>query len=71
MPEIFLQARSGAGYRPLFDRVAPGTFEQAVADAGTSFELEVPAVSGDRVPHLPRFLSPVENVGFSLKGPGL
>lgn len=40
----FLQARFGAGYRPLLDRVAPGTFEQAVADAGTSFELEVPAL---------------------------
>lgn len=37
-------ARFGAGYRPLLDRVAPGTFEQAVADAGISFELEVPAL---------------------------
>ncbi|WP_292518396.1 hypothetical protein [Methanoculleus sp.] len=44
MPEMFLQARFGAGYRPLLDRVAPGTFGQAVVDPGTSFELEVPAL---------------------------
>jgi len=31
MADVFLQARSGAGYRPLLDRAAPGTFEQAVA----------------------------------------
>ncbi|HOI58316.1 MULTISPECIES: alpha/beta hydrolase [unclassified Methanoculleus] len=40
----FLQARFGAGYRASLDRMVPGVFEQAVADAGTSFELEVPAL---------------------------
>jgi len=40
----FLQARFGAGYRALLDRVVPGAFERAVADAGTSFEQEVPAL---------------------------
>jgi len=40
----FLQARFGTGYRALLDRMVPGVFEQAVADAGTSFELEVPAL---------------------------
>ncbi|NLN09309.1 MAG: hypothetical protein GX186_06880 [Methanoculleus thermophilus] len=42
MPDTF--ARFGAGYRPLLDRVAPGMFEQAIIDAGTSFELEVQAL---------------------------
>jgi pimeloyl-ACP methyl ester carboxylesterase len=40
----FLQARFGAGYRALLDRMVPGAFEQAVADAGTSFDREVPAL---------------------------
>jgi pimeloyl-ACP methyl ester carboxylesterase len=39
----FLQARC-PGYRPLLDRVLPGAFEQAVADAGTSFEQELPGL---------------------------
>lgn len=38
----FLRARFGAGYRSPLDRVLPGAFSQAVADAGTSFELELP-----------------------------
>ena len=37
----FLQAR-WPGYRAALDRVLPGAFAQAVADAGTSFEREVP-----------------------------
>ena len=40
----FLQARFGAGYRALLDRMVPGAFEQAVADAGTSFDREIPAL---------------------------
>ncbi|WP_250986150.1 alpha/beta fold hydrolase [Methanoculleus oceani] len=40
----FLQARFGAGYRASLDRMVPGAFEQAVADAGTSFDQEVPAL---------------------------
>lgn len=40
----FLRARFGAGYREPLDDVLPGAFEQAVADAGTSFELELSAL---------------------------
>lgn len=40
----FLQLRFGAGYRPSLDRILPGAFEQAVADAGTTFELELSAL---------------------------
>lgn len=39
----FLEARS-PGYRPVLDRVLPGAFAQAVADAGTSFESELPGL---------------------------
>jgi 3-oxoadipate enol-lactonase len=37
----FLEAR-WPGYRPVLDRLLPGAFDQAVADAGTWFEQEVP-----------------------------
>ena len=37
-----LRARMGAGYRALLDRVLPGSFEQAVVDAATSFERDLP-----------------------------
>ncbi|MDG6256775.1 MAG: alpha/beta hydrolase [Methanomicrobiaceae archaeon] len=40
----FLQARFGEGYRAPLDRMVPGAFEQAVADAATSFDREVPAL---------------------------
>jgi pimeloyl-ACP methyl ester carboxylesterase len=39
----FLQAR-WPGYRDKLDHALPGAFAQAVADAGTFFELEVPAL---------------------------
>ncbi len=38
----FLQARS-PGYRERLDQLVPGGCEQAVADAGTWFESELPA----------------------------
>lgn len=40
----FLRARFGAGYRAYLDRVLPGAFGQAVADAGTTFNLELSAL---------------------------
>ena len=40
----FLQARLGTGYRPGLDRVLPGALAQAVADAGTAFEHEMPGL---------------------------
>lgn len=40
----FLRPRFGAGYRATLDQVLPGAFGQAVADAGTWFELEAPAL---------------------------
>lgn len=40
----FLQPRFGTGYRATLDQVLPGAFEQAVADAGTWFETEAPAL---------------------------
>jgi pimeloyl-ACP methyl ester carboxylesterase len=43
--DAFLLARFGAGYRPVLDRAAPGAFAQAVADAGTTFEVELPALA--------------------------
>jgi pimeloyl-ACP methyl ester carboxylesterase len=39
----FLQARS-PGFRPRLDRLLPGAFVQAVADAGAAFELEAPGL---------------------------
>jgi pimeloyl-ACP methyl ester carboxylesterase len=43
----FLQARC-PGYRATLDRVLPGAFAQAVADAGTWFERELPGQLGWR-----------------------
>lgn len=43
----FLQAR-WPGYRADLERALPGAFAQAVADAGTSFEGELPALLGWR-----------------------
>lgn len=40
----FLKQRFGADYRPHLDRVLPGSFTQAVADAATWFEQEVPGL---------------------------
>ena len=40
----FLQAHFGTGYHASLDRMVPGAFEQAVADAGTSFDREIPAL---------------------------
>ncbi len=40
----FLRQRFGAAYRPHLDRVLPGSFEQAVADAPTWFEQEIPGL---------------------------
>jgi pimeloyl-ACP methyl ester carboxylesterase len=57
----FLAARSRPGYRELLERVLPGAFEQAVADARTSFESELPAVRGWRfgAPEARRIAVPV------------
>lgn len=41
----FLQARFGAGYRSFLDRVLPGAFAQALADAGTTFDVDLPALA--------------------------
>jgi pimeloyl-ACP methyl ester carboxylesterase len=40
----FLKQRFGADYRPHLDRALPGSFGQAVADAPTWFEQEVPGL---------------------------
>jgi pimeloyl-ACP methyl ester carboxylesterase len=41
----FLRIRFGSAYRSAFlDRVLPGAFAQATADAGTAFEVDMPAV---------------------------
>jgi len=40
----FLQVRFGAGYRAALEQVLPGAFAQAVADAATSFDLELPGL---------------------------
>lgn len=42
----FLQAHFGAEYRDSIERVLPGSFAQAVADAATSFELDMPGLLG-------------------------
>lgn len=42
--DIFLQGTCGPGYRGVLDQVVPGAFEQAVADADTFFEQELPAL---------------------------
>jgi pimeloyl-ACP methyl ester carboxylesterase len=38
----FLQVRFGAGYRAALEQVLPGALAQAVADAATPFECEIP-----------------------------
>ena len=40
----FLQTVVGPEYRSVLDRVLPGAFEQAVADADTFFQIELPAL---------------------------
>jgi pimeloyl-ACP methyl ester carboxylesterase len=40
----FLQARFGPGYRLSLDRVLPRAFAEAVIDAGTAFEQEMPGL---------------------------
>jgi pimeloyl-ACP methyl ester carboxylesterase len=40
----FLKARFGAGYRAALDQVLPQAFTQAVADAATWFEMEIPGL---------------------------
>jgi pimeloyl-ACP methyl ester carboxylesterase len=40
----FLAAMGGAGYREPLDRLLPGAFEQAVADSGALFTVELPAL---------------------------
>ena len=40
----FLQARSGEDYRSYLDQKIPGAFKQAVADAATPFEMELPGL---------------------------
>jgi pimeloyl-ACP methyl ester carboxylesterase len=40
----FLRPRFGPGYRSSLDQAVPGAFHQAVADAGTWFEREIPGL---------------------------
>lgn len=40
----FLAMRFGAGYRSHLDQILPGWFDQALVDARTSFEVELPAL---------------------------
>jgi pimeloyl-ACP methyl ester carboxylesterase len=42
--DLFLQAVVGPEYRGVLDRVLPGAFAQAVADADTFFRVEFPAL---------------------------
>jgi pimeloyl-ACP methyl ester carboxylesterase len=42
--DTFLQGVCGPGYRTLLDRVLPGAFDNAVADANTFFDQEQPAI---------------------------
>lgn len=42
--DTFLRGTCGPGYRAVLDRVIPGAFAQAVADADTFFEQELPAL---------------------------
>jgi pimeloyl-ACP methyl ester carboxylesterase len=42
--DIFLQGVCGPGYRAILDRQLPGAFDQYVADAGTFFGQELPAL---------------------------
>ena len=42
--DIWMGGVCGPGYRAVFEAVLPGALERAVADAGTFFEQELPAV---------------------------
>lgn len=42
--DVWLRGVAGPGYRATLDRVLPGAFDRAVADAGTFFGQELPAV---------------------------
>jgi pimeloyl-ACP methyl ester carboxylesterase len=42
--DAFLEMVCGAGYRAVLDRVVPGGFTQAMADADTFFRIEMPAL---------------------------
>jgi pimeloyl-ACP methyl ester carboxylesterase len=42
--DTFFRGVFGPGYRPALDHGLPGAFEQAVADAGTFFTQEIPAL---------------------------
>jgi len=42
--DAFLEAVCGREYRAALDRRLPGAFEQAVTDAGTFFDVELPAL---------------------------
>jgi pimeloyl-ACP methyl ester carboxylesterase len=42
--ETFLRGTCGPGYRAVLDRALPGSFDQAVTDADTFFEQELPAL---------------------------
>jgi 3-oxoadipate enol-lactonase len=42
--DVWLSGVAGPGYRAALDRVLPGAVDQAVADAGTFFGQELPAV---------------------------
>jgi pimeloyl-ACP methyl ester carboxylesterase len=42
--DIFLQGVCGPGYRTIMDQELPGGFDQYVADAGTFFAQELPAL---------------------------
>jgi pimeloyl-ACP methyl ester carboxylesterase len=41
----FLCVRFGEGYRSFLDRIVPGAFAQAVANAGTAFEVDMPSAA--------------------------
>jgi pimeloyl-ACP methyl ester carboxylesterase len=43
--DAMCRARFGPGYRAFLDRVLPEAFAQAVADAGTAFQFELPALA--------------------------
>jgi pimeloyl-ACP methyl ester carboxylesterase len=42
--DIFLELVCGAGYRTELERAIPGALEAAVTDAGTFFDIEIPAI---------------------------
>ena len=44
--DAFAKGAFGPDYRGLLDRALPGAFEQAIADADTMFQVEVPALQG-------------------------